>query len=309
VRPAAAFNDNSLLLDSIRSALEEKDEIQSPTMAILMSACQALDTDDQPDAAKLLRTHAEAMAEFSKWTEEEVSQRVADLLKAPSDPDICAVSREVETVLQRCPQVTRLSFIGNENMAMDVQQGKAVFRAMATNTTIKFLEVANQPTANFGDRVADELASMVENNTTLETLSIFAMQLGEAGGIKLAQALEKNTTLRSLVICTNTELLATHDSVVAFARAIENNTGLQNLNMWYTSCHGGLVKDEDGALLGRALGVNTMLEHFDINGDLYTELSGEAFADALEVNRSRLRPDARDPEEDRQDRAQPRREA
>ena len=44
------------------------------------------------------------------------------------------------------------------------------------------------------------------------------------------------------------------------------------------------VSDEGGALIGKALGRNTMLETFHINGDRYTELSGEAFADAIEAN-------------------------
>ena len=73
-------------------------------------------------------------------------------------------------------------------------------------------------------------------------------------------------------------------NVVAWASAIEKNTGLQKLGMWYTSCHGGCVSDEGGALIGKALGRNTMLETFHIIGDRYMELSGEAFADAIEAN-------------------------
>ena len=291
-RPAPAFNDDALLVGSIQSALAEKDAIQAPTMKILMAASKTLDSDDQPEAAKLLRTQAEAMAEFSKWTKEEVFERVVDLLKSPSDPDTRAVSKEVVALLHRCPQVTEVRFDWGHHegaIEIDVQQGKALFTAMAACTTIKTLQVAGQRTENFGDRVADELAAMVEKNTTLAELDIPGIRLGAAGGIKLAKALEKNTTLRNLGLYANSELLSSQDgvmghNVVAWASAIEKNTGLQKLGMWYTSCHGGCVSDEGGALIGKALGRNTMLETFHINGDRYTELSGEAFADAIEAN-------------------------
>ena len=69
-------------------------------------------------------------------------------------------------------------------------------------------------------------------------------------------------------------------NVVAWASAIEKNTGLQKLNMWATGC----VSDEGGALIGKALGRNTMLETFHITGDQYMELSGKAFAGAIEAN-------------------------
>ena len=252
-------------------------------MKILMAASKTLDSDDQPEAAKLLRTQAEAMAEFSKWTKEEVFERVVDLLKSPSDPDTRAVSKEVVALLHRCPQVTEVRFDWGHHegaIEIDVQQGKALFTAMAACTTIKTLQVAGQRTENFGDRVADELAAMVEKNTTLAELDIPGIRLGAAGGIKLAKALEKNTTLRNLNLYCNTQLLSSQDGVVAWASAIEKNTGLQKLNMWATGC----VSDEGGALIGKALGRNTMLETFHIIGDRYMELSGEAFADAIEAN-------------------------
>ena len=77
--------------------------------------------------------------------------------------------------------------------------------------------VAGQRTENFGDRVADELAAMVEKNTTLAELDIPGIRLGAAGGIKLAKALEKNTTLRNLGLYANSELLSSQDSVVGDA--------------------------------------------------------------------------------------------
>jgi transposase len=286
-RPATSFNDDGLLVESIQRALGANSKLQTPTMQILMSACQAIDSMNEAEAAKLLRRKAEAMADYSTWTGKDVKDRLLDLLRAPPDPkDVEAMAKEVGDLLKRCPHVDDLTWGAgfDETSPFTVSQGRALFKAIQGNSTVKRLSWINQGAT--GEGVAPEMAKAIEMNTVLQYFDVQGTGIPEAGGILIAKALETNTSLKEVVLATNTEMLGSSESALAFASAIEKNAGLVSLNLWYTSCYEGCLKDADAALLAKALGVNTSLKEFHINGDLYGELAGPAFADAMEANKT-----------------------
>lgn len=278
-RSADSFNDDPLFLKCITEVLAENAKMRVPTMQVLMSAAQLLDSTNQGEAAGVLRQQAEGLKAYSEWTKEEVFQRTWDLLICPADPDVDAMAKEVGALLHSCPHITEIGLLRKCTASPSI----ALFRAMETNTTITKMRW-NQPAS---DDAHHAIAKMLEANRTLKHLNCESANIDEAGGILIAKAMEKNTTLTFLKFHGNTNLLTTHASAVAWASAIQKNTGLSQLELSYTSCHGGSLKDENAALVFKGLAANTSLQRFTMGeARYYGELAGTACAEALEANKT-----------------------
>ena len=140
------------------------------------------------------------------------------------------------------------------------------------------------------------IADALKANTTLHTLFLNEVPLGNKGAKHLAEALKVNTTLRVLILNVNRigNVGSRH-----LAAALKVNTGLEELNL-----RGNIICHVSGANgLASALKVNTTLKkliladnpitlnRYNRNGDLHTALKGTITLQKLNISRTKFNRD------------------
>ena len=161
----------------------------------------------------------------------------------------------------------------------------AIFRVLATNTTIRKLNMSlndcKAATSVGNDEATKALGDALSKNSTLIELLLVRSGLGPKGGINLATGLSNNSSLL-LLDMTGNDIMA--DGGQAIGEALKSNRTLRDLNLRWNriGCGGDL-----GILsLADALRVNNGLQKLDVSiNELYSE-GGIAFGNALGVNQS-----------------------
>ncbi|KAJ3278512.1 hypothetical protein HDU76_009862, partial [Blyttiomyces sp. JEL0837] len=123
------------------------------------------------------------------------------------------------------PSLTSLDL--KDCQVFTITHGTALASALATNTYLKELNLANTKTQTI---TASDLAAALKVNKTLEVLNLESNAIAPAGIKALAEALESNSSLLELKL-SNQKSPAGTDAEQAFTRALQKNQTLVKLGL------------------------------------------------------------------------------
>jgi len=125
-----------------------------------------------------------------------------------------------------------------------------LLRELDKCATLQYLDLSWNP---LGLDSVRELAALLVDNATLETLILYGVSVKPAGARMLSEALKRNSTLRSLVLFSNElgDMGAAH-----LAEGLKRNTTLTEVGLGHNQ-----IGEEGGKLLAAALRVNADAVH------------------------------------------------
>ena len=103
--------------------------------------------------------------------------------------------------------------------------GKAAIKVLQDICTLTKIQFANN---NISDEAANDIATIVSNNTKLKVIEISGSKLQTSGTIKIMKALQKSYTLKRLYLNDNN---ITEEAADDIANAVSFCVDLQELNL------------------------------------------------------------------------------
>jgi Ran GTPase-activating protein (RanGAP) involved in mRNA processing and transport len=163
-------------------------------------------------------------------------------------------SAEEESLVRRWLYREERLDISEEDMG--VREAKQLAKDLATNTTLKTLQLRWN---EFGDEGTIALAGALGVNKTLAALSLYDNEIGDAGMAALADALMRNDSLKEFSSGGNSFSSVAWTSL---ANALKINTGLTTLFVYDNS-----IDAEGVTILADALKVNKTLQYLDLRNN------------------------------------------
>lgn len=143
---------------------------------------------------------------------------------------------------------------------------------LQSNRTL--VKVALDQSDHRGEWGVRSLVTSLPVNSTLKSLSLNQCGLGTAGVVDLARALTVNQALESLSLKGN---MFSVDGATALGALLELGAeSLKSLNL--SSCR---LEDASGVAIAAGLAENSSLENLQLRDNLFRDVVGRAFADAL----------------------------
>lgn len=152
----------------------------------------------------------------------------------------------------------------------DVQELAKILEFNTTVTTVILTRTA------IGSNGAQELAKMLKNNTTITTIDLNSNGIGADGIQALAEMLKINSTITTLSLCEH-KLRA--DDIQALINVLETNTSVKTVKL------NGIGSNDDVALaLAKMLKTNTTITTINLKYCSIGDIGARALAEMLSTN-------------------------
>ena len=181
------------------------------------------------------------------------------------------VAEDLANVIKNNLGLQQLNLSDN-NLSLSVV---VILRALREHKQLKILNLnRNNMTEAVADDLADDLASVIKNNSGLEELYLSGNDLKLSGAVVL-QALEKNSQLISLDLSRNNMTEAVAECL---ANAIKNNSGLEQLGLSHNNFNASVN------VILQALKDNSQLKLLDLSKNNITGQASEHLASVIKNN-------------------------
>ena len=176
-----------------------------------------------------------------------------------------------------------------QNQFSNIIGAKAIIKVLQDICTLIKIHFANN---NISDEMANDIATIVSNNTKLKVIEISGSKLRTSGTISIMEAMQKNCTLKGLYLNNNkiTEDAADHiANAVSFCVLQELNLGSNNLqtsgiiiiartlqnisSLTKLYIHNNSITDEAADDIAAAISCNIHLQELNLGGN-NLQLSG-----------------------------------
>ena len=151
----------------------------------------------------------------------------------------------------------------------------ALSRALAVNTSLTTLDLSR---IFIGDEGATSLSQALAVNTSLTTLNLHYNSIGDTGATSLSQALAVNTFVTALDLSWNS---IGDEGGTSLSQALAVNTSLTTLNLHYNS-----IGDAGAISFSQALAVNTFVTALYLSWNSIGAVGATSLSQALAVNTS-----------------------
>ena len=180
------------------------------------------------------------------------------------------VAEDVAIIIKNNSDLEQLNLFDNDLKSSAV----VILKALQRNSKLKVLDLCSN---NMTGKVAEDLAIVIKNNSSLERLYLFNNDL-KLSAIAILQTLQTKSKLNALELASNN---ITRQVSTSVASVIKNNNNLESLGLAYNKLGPSAV------VILQALRHNYKLKFLSLIGNSITGQAAEELASAIKTN-SRL---------------------
>ena len=178
-----------------------------------------------------------------------------------------AVAEDLAYVIKSNPDLEEL-YLSDNSFGSSVMM---IVQALKENSKLKILNLSKN---DINGEVAEGLATVIRNNSSLQKLYLFSNSLKQSA-LVILQALKENSMLKVLNLSGND---MTGEIAKNLANVIKSNTGLEQLHLLNNNLGPSAI------VILKALKENSKLKLLDLNGNHMTGEVAEDLANVLKTN-------------------------